>query len=121
LPRAARGESLRWRHRWQWFFSGGLSDVEYWIDVTDTETDETRNYHNPPGEICGQADVRSFFGGEESSAVALTAPLRWSPPAAGKAGGCLADEETLCLLDGRFEVRVEWRSATAEACPSVPG
>ncbi|MCP4659428.1 MAG: DUF11 domain-containing protein [bacterium] len=45
---------------WYWFFYGGLSDVEYWITVTDTETGESRNYHNPPGEICGGADVRAF-------------------------------------------------------------
>ncbi|MCP4569603.1 MAG: hypothetical protein GY841_18655, partial [FCB group bacterium] len=43
-----------------WFFYGGLSDVEYWITVTDTETGESRTYHNPPGEICGGADVSAF-------------------------------------------------------------
>ena len=43
-----------------WFFYGGLSDVEYSITVTDTETGESRTYHNPAGEICGQADTDAF-------------------------------------------------------------
>ncbi len=43
-----------------WVFSGALSDVEYWIHVEDRETGEVRTYHNPPGEICGQSDVRAF-------------------------------------------------------------
>ncbi len=43
-----------------WVFYGGLSDVESWITVTDTETGASRTYHNPPGEICGGADLSAF-------------------------------------------------------------
>ena len=43
-----------------WVFYGALSDVEYTITVTDTETGESKTYHNPPGEICGRADVGAF-------------------------------------------------------------
>ncbi len=43
-----------------WVFYGALSDVEYTITVTDTETGESRSYYNPPGEICGGADVEAF-------------------------------------------------------------
>lgn len=43
-----------------WVFYGGLSDVEYWITVTDSETGAQKTYHNPPGEICGQGDTRAF-------------------------------------------------------------
>ncbi len=43
-----------------WVFYGALSDVEYTIAVTDTATGEVANYHNPPGEICGDADTEAF-------------------------------------------------------------
>jgi len=45
-----------------WVFYGGLSDLEYWLTVTDRETGEVRTYHNPPGEICGQGDILAFPG-----------------------------------------------------------
>jgi len=40
-----------------WVFYGGLSDVEYRVTVTDTESGASRVYHNPPGEICGVGDT----------------------------------------------------------------
>ncbi len=43
-----------------WFFYGALTDLEYWITVTDTVTGENRVYYNPPGEVCGQADTEAF-------------------------------------------------------------
>ena len=33
-----------------WTFYGALSDVEYWVTVTDTEQDRNRTYHNPAGQ-----------------------------------------------------------------------
>ena len=43
-----------------WVFYGALSDVEYTITVTDTTTGLSVPYHNPPGEICGDADTGAF-------------------------------------------------------------
>ncbi len=43
-----------------WFFYGALSDVEYWITVTDMQTGAVKTYHNPPGTYCGKADTRAF-------------------------------------------------------------
>jgi hypothetical protein len=43
-----------------WVFYGALSDVEYWVNVTDTQTAKTRRYHNDPGSYCGRADVNAF-------------------------------------------------------------
>jgi hypothetical protein len=43
-----------------WFFYGALSDVEYTITVTDTQTGSVRTYHNAPGNICGGADTSAF-------------------------------------------------------------
>ena len=40
-----------------WVLWGALSDVEYTIHVTDTVTQEQREYHNPPGSFCGGAGL----------------------------------------------------------------
>jgi hypothetical protein len=43
-----------------WVFYGSLTDVEYTITVTDTQTDAVATYRNPPGEVCGGADTAAF-------------------------------------------------------------
>jgi ELWxxDGT repeat protein len=103
-----------------WTFYGALSDVEYWIAVTDTQEHRDRVYHNPPGEICGRGDTGSFLELPSAAAPIAAGPsaggvvgaeLRpWSTPlaASGTAGACTPDAHTLCLLGGRFAVSVDW-------------
>ncbi len=43
-----------------WVFYGALSDVEYWIQVRDTQTGAIQVYHNEPYNICGGADTEAF-------------------------------------------------------------
>jgi hypothetical protein len=43
-----------------WSFYGALSDVGYWITVTDTVERRSRTYRNPPGVICGRGDASAF-------------------------------------------------------------
>jgi hypothetical protein len=43
-----------------WFFSGALSDVEYVITVTDTQTQATKVYHNPAHQLASQEDLQAF-------------------------------------------------------------
>jgi len=43
-----------------WFFYGALSDVEYWVQVTDTATGASKLYHNPAGNICGVGDTAAL-------------------------------------------------------------
>jgi len=43
-----------------WVFYGGLTDVEFDLRVTDVVSGDTRRYHNPPGNICGDADTAAF-------------------------------------------------------------
>ncbi len=123
-----------------WVFYGALSDVEFWVNITDTVTGEVEIYHNPPGEICGLADTtafpdeglelpvlatssateaRSAMSAETTPALdveGLTllpdASLETSAPAAttGETGTCLPGPETLCLLDKRMRVSVRWRN-----------
>jgi hypothetical protein len=57
-----------------WFFYGALSDVEYWITVTDLVRGTTAMYYNPPGSLCGQADT-STFGSINASVAPGGAPV----------------------------------------------
>ena len=92
-----------------WVFYGALSDVEYWVTVTDTATGARKTYHNEQGSLCGFPDVTGF------AKSASAAPLRalaidvdtLGPTAEGAAGPCAPG--SLCLLGGRFEVTSSWR------------
>ncbi len=132
-----------------WSFYGALSDVEYWIDVTDTATGATREYHNPEHNVCGGADTKTFPSATKKAAGAATAELP-APlglpsleagaavgavdlPAAANAlttattataGPCVADAQSLCLLSGRFRVSATFRNpndGTNGVGQSVPG
>jgi hypothetical protein len=98
-----------------WFFYGALSDVEYWIRATDTATGRLALYHNPPGRICGRGDTRAFPQPPAAAATAsaglpatVLAGLRAAASAQAATPACTADPTTLCLLGGRFAVRVDW-------------
>ncbi len=87
-----------------WTFYGALSDVEYWLEVTDLATGASKTYHNPQGEICGVGDTLSLPvpPGE------LGVPERdEGARATAVAASCASDADTLCLLD-RFAVEVSW-------------
>ena len=43
-----------------WLFYGALSDVEYTLTVTDSLTGAQKAFRNPPGQLCGRADVTAF-------------------------------------------------------------
>jgi hypothetical protein len=43
-----------------WVFYGALSNVEYTITVTDTQTGATRTYFNPQGQLASFADTSAF-------------------------------------------------------------
>ena len=103
-----------------WFFYGALSDVEYWIDVEDLATGTTRSWHNPPGEICGDADVSAFPVGsiDGPDLPMLRAPVpepgtdiahAITTPKTDDGSGCVTEGQNLCLLD-RFQITVDWIS-----------
>jgi trimeric autotransporter adhesin len=100
-----------------WFFSGALSDVAYWITVTDFMTGRTRTYFNPPGNLCGQADVGTFDDTDALPTIATIPDVdfqRLTPPGpsgfAALAEECPTGPDALQLLEGRFAVEVEWQS-----------
>jgi hypothetical protein len=43
-----------------WVFYGALSNVQYTIRVTDTETGAIRTYENPSGTLASHADTSAF-------------------------------------------------------------
>jgi len=90
-----------------WLFYGALSNVEYWLTVTDRVTGAVKQYHNPAGTLCGQADT-SAFPHTTATAYAAAAPSHRVPLAAAT---CAADARHLCL-SGRFRVQVAWRDPT---------
>jgi hypothetical protein len=55
-----------------WVFYGGLSDVEYTLTVTDTQTGVQETYHNPKGRLTSASDVTAFAE-EAPPALARTA------------------------------------------------
>jgi hypothetical protein len=110
-----------------WVFYGALSDVEYWITVTDRQTGKVRQYHNAPGNLCGRGDTTAFrtpgTSGTSAAAAApeavfedlsqplLVIPLDVEPmslvaPAPDTA--CAPAGQALCLLGSRFKIEVEW-------------
>ncbi|MFY9821791.1 MAG: hypothetical protein WAM82_10435 [Thermoanaerobaculia bacterium] len=43
-----------------WVFFGALSDVDYTLTVTDTQTGQQKTYHNPQGTLASRADIAAF-------------------------------------------------------------
>ena len=101
-----------------WVFFGSLTDVEFWVQVTDTATGAVRAYHNIPGDVRGVSDTAAFLNGAAAASgltpvqeVRTLSPTAATPtietPAAVASSACVAGPTALCL-DGRFRVEVSW-------------
>ena len=101
-----------------WVYYGALSDVEYWLTVTDTLHDRVVVYRNPPGEICGRGDSKAFPQPAGATAIS-TGPGRVKDHQSSEATGA-CPPGALCLLDGRFEVTAEWTKANGESGVATP-
>jgi hypothetical protein len=88
-------------------FYGELTNLHFTLTVTDTRTGTVKTYANTAGD-CGGID--QSFAGSSSSGSSTSAKLASAELAVGKAasGSCRPDAQTLCLLSGRFAVRVDW-------------
>ena len=97
-----------------WVFATGLTNVEVTLDVVDTWTGDQRVYRNTlnqdfqPILDSGHFDVCD--APEPSRPATARARPTSSAPVAG-AGNCVADGTTLCLNQGRFEVKIEYLTA----------
>ncbi|MEP6802720.1 MAG: hypothetical protein ABJC07_12310, partial [Acidobacteriota bacterium] len=114
-----------------WVFYGALSDVQYTITVTDTQTGTIKSYVNPNGNLASVADTAAFAGATASPAAAAfgAAPdqpaeerLSATDPSGEKESStsrraesaealaaCAGNAQTLCLNASRFTVQVRWQ------------
>ena len=111
-----------------WVFFGALSDVEYVIDVFDTQTGERQQYRNQKGTLASRGDTSAFPVGTAGNSNAgeemhgMLVDLAGSME--GRAGvdgenaateasthPCVPGETTLCLNNDRFRLEVDWKTA----------
>jgi ELWxxDGT repeat protein len=92
----------------QWVFYGALSNVEYTLTVTDTQTGLTRRYFNPSGVFASVGDTQGF-GPLGAFSTAPAPPLAEERPDPAAAGTCQAGAQRLCLNHNRFAVEVTWK------------
>jgi hypothetical protein len=92
-----------------WVFYGALSNVEYTLTVTDTQTGAERTYHNAPLQLASRADISAFpdSGASLAAKAAVPAVTRAGEEIVGKAS-CAPSATALCLGSGRFAVEVVW-------------
>ena len=105
-----------------WVYAASPTDLGYSIRVTDTVTGVVKDYRNEPGlPAPAVTDDTAFAGGCADDVVSLSAsglsqrggepgPSVVLPAAGGggSTGGCVDGASSLCLQDGRYEVRVRW-------------
>ena len=119
-----------------WVYGASTTDLGYEIRVRDTATGTTRVYQNEPGRPAPAiTDDKAFPGVCEAS---VSSPIR-SPDGrlqvtpgeelapvslvGASESGCVTNGTSLCLADGRFEVKVDWSIAGGGegAASTVPG
>lgn len=86
-------------------FYGQLTNLHFEIAVRDTRTGTVKTYSNTAGD-CGGLDEDGF----PSAAVAARFAAATTPHPAGVRGTCRPDADTLCLLDDRFALEVDWHN-----------
>jgi ELWxxDGT repeat protein len=102
-----------------WVFYGALSNVEYTMTVTDTQTGLSRRYFNPSGQLASVGDTHGFgpLGAYNTQAAPATvvSPPATPPLVAGRTdpraatGVCTPGAQRLCLGGGRFAVTATWK------------
>ncbi len=113
-----------------WTFAGGLTSVAVNLEVTDTVSGEVKTYTNPlstPFQPIQDTAAFSTCNAAAAPKVADVAPeiararaqLEWAQfqgdvlartqAATASAANCTADGQTLCLNNGRFQVKADWR------------
>ena len=96
-----------------WVFYGSLSNVDFTIDVTDTETGEHRRYHNPAGRFASIGDTLALSGSSLATRASSERAIVDTPGStlvgSAASGPCTASATGLCLNRGRFLVEVDWR------------
>ncbi|HEV7786302.1 MAG TPA: ELWxxDGT repeat protein, partial [Thermoanaerobaculia bacterium] len=101
-----------------WTFFGALSNVEYTLTVTDSQTGLARRYFNPSGTFASVGDTESFgpHGAHDTASGVATVTGGGPAPfvserldAAAATGTCGPAAGRLCLDGGRFAVEATWQ------------
>ena len=103
-------------------YAGGLTDLDVTLHVTDKATGLTKDYRNPLGHpfnlirdgpflcLAPSAPRPDGTSLEVAELARPPAPRSWTPAGpAPTASGCAPDGTTLCLLNGRFQVRAAYQ------------
>lgn len=101
-----------WENQYHIYY-GGLSDVEFFISVTDTVTGKTVEYHKAANSLKGEVDRKSFPA--DPAPVTLQDGL---DAMMARAIAPNADTSTLTML-GRYSVRMRYRNQFAS--PATTG
>ncbi|MES1244645.1 MAG: ELWxxDGT repeat protein [Acidobacteriota bacterium] len=98
-----------------WVFYGALSNVEYTLTVTDTQTGLSHRYLNPSGQLASVADTKAFgplgatTEAAEASVSVPSPPVQVDRRVAKATDACAPSSTRLCLNQGRFAVEVVWK------------
>ncbi len=104
-----------------WISIPTFTDVEFWIEVTDTTSGEYFEYHSPAGNRTLIYDPSFFLyplRAVEPVRDSMTSPGSGDiRTAAGTtpetAGSCTQDATTMCLVGGRYKVTSTWKNQYA--------
>jgi hypothetical protein len=117
-----------------WVFFASLTNVEFDLTVTDTQTGAQRVYHNPAGTLASRADTDFPLAGSAfppppaarpAAAVGAPSPSSSASPAAAvlraAAAGpvCNSSGQALCLLGSEFAATLTFQEPAGS--PSAPG
>jgi hypothetical protein len=103
-----------------WVFLASLTDVEFDLTVTDTQTGAQRVYHNPAGTLASQADTGFPLTGTATAPPPPTAPAASARPAPSATASdqdspsnlalvCNSSLQALCLAASEFSVQVTFQ------------
>ena len=115
-----------------WVFYGALSNVQYWLTITDTQTGVARRYLNPLGALASVGDTTAFgpMGAASNAAPAVPAAqaaprqphaalstrstareaeLASAPALREAPSACQTGPSQLCLNGGRFALTARWQ------------
>jgi hypothetical protein len=93
-----------------WVFFGGLTDLEYTLTVSDSETGLTTSYRKPAGSATGGFDVGDGYSPESCAGERDGTSLPVMIPSA-----CGDDPGRLCLEAGAFSVELHARDQRSKA------
>ncbi len=106
-----------------WLFYGALSDVEYWVTVTDTATGSVKLYRNAPGNICGVGDTAAFPQTAAPVSGPAAPPAKTGLRALSRLGGPSPSPlpRSVAARGLRFRTQTRSASSTAASRSTSPG